>query len=259
MIFLTKLHALTFSHPTYIRGGLNQYSSLQSVSEGRENEESEDDEDYIDDMSKLSMDGDSVLEFGGSVISRESDFKSHHHKIKPRGSSTRHVKDKFKYCGTTSIGLPFVMDKWKTTVPESVVGLKVQMLSGRDIQENTRVRVATNQESLVIETPLSIYATEPELAFQYIIEDRKRRAKELRQKVDKNSVQMMEMVLAVHTKTIARKTSVKSLRNNDPGLKKVVLTQRINLPFKVKHRFTTKDSDEIFYGKKFVQYPGKYI
>ena len=57
-------------------GGLDQYSSPQSVSEGRENEEmSEDDEDYMDDISKLSMDGESVLEFGGGVFSRESDFK----------------------------------------------------------------------------------------------------------------------------------------------------------------------------------------
>ena len=77
--------------------------------------------------------------------------------------------------------------------------------------------------------------------------------------MSKNEIDMMAMVLNVHSKTIARKSSVKALRNNNPGLKKVMVMQRIDLPFKVHHRFLSKESDPIFYGKKFIDYPGKFI
>ena len=98
-----------------------------------------------------------------------------------------------------------------------------------------------------------------EIAFNYIIEERKMKAIEKKKKLSKNEIDMMEMVLNVHTKTIARKSSVKSLRNNDPGLKKIMVTQRINLPFKVNHRALSKESDSLFFGKKFIDYPGKPI
>ena len=78
------------------------------------------------------------------------------------------------------------------------------------------------------------------------------KAIEKKTKLSKNEIDMMGMVLNVHTKTIARKSSVKSLRNNDPGLKKIMATQRIDLPFKVNHRALSKESDSLFFSKELL-------
>ena len=58
-------------------GGVHQYNSLQSVNElSAVGDDSEEDDNFVDDMSKLSMEDGSVLEFGGSVMSQHSDFNS---------------------------------------------------------------------------------------------------------------------------------------------------------------------------------------
>ncbi len=88
--------------------------------------------------------------------------------------------------------------------------------------------MSTDQKSLVIETPLSSFATDPKDAFNYIIEERKMNAIEKKKKLSKNEIDMMGMVLNVHTKTIARKSSVKRLRNNDPGLKKIMVVLHLS-------------------------------
>ena len=162
------------------------------------------------------MDGDeSVLDFGGSVTSRQSNCNSHRDESSSysRSSTKAPSKGKLKYCGTTTMGLPFVMDPWKTTEPQKIIGLQIQMLSGENHTVNTSVRVSTDQRSLVIKTPLSDFATDPKVAFDYVIEERKNKAIENGKSLSKNEIDMMAMVLNVHSKTIARKSSVKALRN----------------------------------------------
>ena len=63
------------------------------------------------------------------------------------------------------LGLPFVMDPWKTTEPHKVVGLQIQMLLGENHKDHTSVRVSTDQRTLVIETPLSEFVTDPKIVF----------------------------------------------------------------------------------------------
>ena len=132
------------------------------------------------------------------------------------------------------------MDLWKTVESQKIVCLQIQMFSGENHKDNTSICVSTDQKSLVIETPLSEFVTDSKNAFNYIIEERKKKAIEKGKAMSRNEIDMMKMVMAVHSKSIARKSSVKSLRNNDPGLKKVMVTQRIDLPWKVNHRFFVK-------------------
>ena len=65
------------------------------------------------------MEDESILDFGGDVVSPQSDFNSHHGDFKYYSKACTIIKTegKLKYCGTTSIGLPVVMDPWETTEP----------------------------------------------------------------------------------------------------------------------------------------------
>ena len=58
-------------------------------------------------------------------------------------------------------------------MPQRGIGLQIQMLSGENHTVNISVCVSMNQRSLVIETPLSDFATDPKVAFDYVIEERK--------------------------------------------------------------------------------------
>ena len=62
-------------------------------------------------------------------------------------------------------------------------------------------------------------------------------------------------MLEIHPKVIARKNSIAKLKKRNSDKTKVIrLTQRIPLPFKVKHQVSTKASDPLFFGKTFVPY-----
>ena len=60
-------------------------------------------------------------------------------------------------------------------------------------------------------------------------------------------------MLEYHAKLAARKTSVSKLTGRD-SQKRVLLEQRMRLPFKCEHAFATKDNDPFFYGIKFIDY-----
>ena len=235
-------------------GGITQYSStLKTVGEEEADNESDDsdDSDFTDTMSKLTMGADEDDQtFDETILSRHSDFKSVFHETpthKQSRNASKLVKNKGTIRGTTDIGLPYVMDLWENKTPQNAIGLQVWMMSGSDVTMNTTVRVSTDKKHLIIETPLSSYATEPSHAFHsYLIDD------EGRNSTDEEA--LMRAVLDIHPKTIARKHTIKKLRKHECGNKAIMLKQRIPLPFQVKHLFSTKESDSIFYGKKYVQY-----
>ncbi|KAG7344877.1 hypothetical protein IV203_032408 [Nitzschia inconspicua] len=54
---------------------------------------------------------------------------------------------------------------------------------------------------------------------------------------------------------IARCMVISKLKGRDASKKKVMQEMRIPLPFKVQHRYVTKEEDPIFYGKREIKYP----
>ena len=62
-------------------------------------------------------------------------------------------------------------------------------------------------------------------------------------------------MLELHPKVIAHKNSIAKLKGCNSYKTKVIwLTQRILLPFKVKHQISTNTLDPLFFGEKFVPY-----
>ena len=121
------------------------------------------------------------------------------------------------------------------------------MLSGFE-KGTTNVRVSTDKSALIIETTLPQTATDPKEAFNsYIIGDVKKRTQ--------LDIQLHETVLEFHPKVTARKNSIAKLRKRSSDKTKVIrFTQRITLPFKVRHQFSCSKSDPLFFGKKYVPY-----
>ena len=223
---------------------MSQYNSanLKTVGEESSMNDSDEDSDFTDTMSRLTMededdvkDGEDDLSYDtGTMVSNQSDYQSnaskHGHSPTARARKSRRSSAKYedKWYGTTSIGLPYVIDLWKNKTPQNVI-------------------ISTDKRSVVLETFLPDNATETKMAFDSYIIGNIRRWKP-------DEALLLKTVLDIHPKTIARKNSIAKLRKRKPGKKQIVLTQRIPLPFKVKHQFSTKDSDALFYGKKFVPY-----
>jgi len=94
-----------------------------------------------------------------------------------------------------------------------------------------------------MQQPMSHYLTQLTWAFNsYLIN------------VNDPAKAVKEELLAIHPKTIARKKTIAKLRKQDPTCKTIWLEQRIPLPFKCCHIFSTANDDSIFNGKKFVYY-----
>ena len=184
----------------------------------------------------------------GTMMSTSSDFKSKASRnVSARKSRRSSGKGEEKWCGTTSIGLPYVIDLWKNKTPQNIIGIQVWMMSGVHMYRRTQVRISTDKRSVVIETTLPENATEPKEAFgSYIIGETHTRKP--------SEVLMLESVFEIHPKIIARKNSIAKLRKRCPGQKMITLTQRIPLSYKVRHQFSTKDADCLFFGKKYVPY-----
>ena len=184
----------------------------------------------------------------GTMLSNTSDFESRTSKnVTARKSRRSSGKGTEAWCGTTNIGLPYVIDFWKNKTPQNTIGIQVWMMSGVNMYRRTHVRVSTDKRSVVLETTLPENATEPKEAFgSYIVGEK--------YNLEPNAGFLLESVLEIHPKTIARKNSIAKLRKRCPGHKEITLTQRIPLPYKVRHQFSTKDSDSLFFGKKYVPY-----
>ena len=184
----------------------------------------------------------------GTMLSNTSDFESRTSKnVTARKSRRSSGKGTEAWCGTTSIGLPYVIDFQKNKTPQNTIGIQVWMMSGVSMYRRTHVRVSTDKRSVILQTTLPENATEPKEAFaSYIVGEK--------YNLEPNEGLLLESVLEIHPKTIARKNSIAKLRKRCPGQKMITLTQRIPLPYKVRHQFSTKDSDSLFFGKKYVPY-----
>ena len=116
------------------------------------------------------------------------------------------------------------------------------MMSGIDVIKKTTARVSTDKMSIVLQTPMSSYATETKNAFNLYLLD------------NDGSNDALEYILDFHPKVIARKHSVAKLRKRDCDNTDIVLMQRIPLPYPCKHTFSTEDDDPIFFGSKYIEY-----
>ena len=241
-------------------GGIKQYNNGRNLHTVREDSsyKSCDDSDFTDDLSKLTIDDEYEYEYdneevmttndGCTAFSRQSDFKSRaigttrgaHH------STSRQIRGG-QIRGVTDMNLPYVLDLWKNSTPQNGIGVQVWMLSGFE-KGTTNVRVSTDKNALIIETILPQTATDPKEAFNsYIIGDVKKRTQ--------LDIQLYETVLELHPKVTARKNSIAKLRKRSSDKTKVIrFTQRITLPFKVRHQFSCSKSDPLFFGKKYVPY-----
>ena len=95
---------------------------------------SDDDSDFTDNMSRLTMDDDDddnidEDEDMGTMLSNTSDFESRTSKnVTARKSRRSSGKGTDAWCGTTSIGLPYVIDFWKNKTPQNTIGIQVWMM-----------------------------------------------------------------------------------------------------------------------------------
>ena len=147
--------------------------------------------------------------------------------------------------GTTSMGCPYVIDKWHDARPQGRVSVQVQLVSGNDVFSKTAVRVSTDQMSLVLSMPMSPFLSRPDYAFNsYLIGEWPNTL----------GVGQTIMTLNTHPKAIARKISVAKIREREPTKKEVFYEQRIPLPRKCHHQFADNAADMFFHGKKFIKY-----
>lgn len=153
---------------------MSQYNSanLKTVGEESSMNDSDEDSDFTDTMSRLTMededdvkDGEDDLSYDtGTMVSNQSDYQSnaskHGHSPTARARKSRRSSAKYedKWYGTTSIGLPYVIDLWKNKTPQNVIGVQVWMMSGSDMYKSAKVRISTDKRSVVLET---FYPTMP--------------------------------------------------------------------------------------------------
>ena len=216
---------------------------------------SSEDEDYEDDLdddiSQLSMD-----EFSFDTVTtayRSESFKAKKKAMRTAKKSGMEIVEEpvniEKISGNTKIGLPFLLDLWRDCMSRARISVQVQMLSGEDTYKKAFVRVSTDGRELVLTLPMSPYLARSDFAFNsFLLAEQKKQLSETEMKY-------LVVLLKHHPKCTARMVAVAKVkgRSNMDGF---FYEQRIPLPRKVQHEYaSTKDGDDLFFGKKFIKYP----
>jgi len=228
----------------YFHTDVKPYSNFATIHKVEEMEDEKGHTNINDDVSKISLDD-------GSYASLTTGFKStfyrNTHQLKaekpcynPRRSrgTTLH--------GVTSLGLPWILDSWHDTSPCARMSLQVQLPSGADVYKTCSVRVSTDQKSIILNFPMSIYISSPSFAFNTYILGMEEYADD--------DEDVINYVLENHPKVISRKRSIAKIceRNQE---KEMMYEQRVPLGRRVNREFATVKQDRLFNGKKFVNYP----
>lgn len=205
-------------------------------------------EDLTDAVSRLGM-GDCRDDDDFTYDTVTTAYESQAYKSKQHGNSP--PKHMAKIYGNTKIGLPYVLDVWRDSRGALRISLQIMMLSGKDLYKRVFVRVSTAQKEVVLTLPMSPYLRRSDFAFDTFL-----LASTNISPFDKHCVRA---VLKHHPKTAARMVGVSKIkgRSNTDGF---FYEQRIALPRKVAHDpATASDGDELFFGKKFVEYPDQSV
>lgn len=127
------------------------------------------------------------------------------------------------------------------------ISVQVQLLSGHSAYKKVFVRVSTDGKELVLTLPMSPYMSRTDLAFDsFVLAETQ---------VPETELKYLKVLLKHHPKCAARMVAVSKVKGRSftDGF---FYEQRIRLPRKVQHTVaSTTDGDELFFGKKFIQYP----
>ena len=233
-------------------GTINEEGSYVSA----EDEDCVHGDELADDISRLSMDDeysfDTVTTAYKSEAHKATRAARHHAPATgeavgtPKGTPKRSIE---KIHGNTKIGLPFLLDCWRDCFGHARTSVQVQTLSGRDAYKKIFVRVSTDSKELVLTLPMSPYMSRSDFAFNTFL------LAEHDAKMSETDRHYMMLLLKHHPKCAARMVAVAKIkgRSYTDGF---FYEQRIRLPRKVQHKFATCQSgDDLFTGKKFVEYP----
>ena len=114
--------------------------------------------------------------------------------------------------------------------------MPAQCLTGFDPKKTHFFCVSTDRHWLTLQVEMSKSALNAKKAFYKVLKSLPAREREM---------------LEYHTKFAARKTSVSKLTGRD-SQKRVLLEQRLRLPFQCKHAFATKENDPFLHGIQFI-------
>lgn len=153
------------------------------------------------------------------------------------------------------LNLPYIMDTWTDEFLNKRVSLQFHLLSGDDPHIQMEWRVSTDLKDFVIEQMIDDYMMTPEGAFNtYLLNEKKvnnDKTGALRQTYTK--------LLTQHPKTIARRKVIAKMTGRDASKEKVMVQQRVPLPFKCQHRYITVAEDDLFNGAKLVVGPNNAV
>ena len=194
-------------------------------------------------VSKITF-GDETAVTGKSFRTNHTGFKSILYKQSKRETGKhdleKHGKKRIKTLyGSKNIGLPYIVDIWSSKRSRMSCSLQVLCLTGFNPKQTHFFRVSTDRMWLVLRVEMSESALDAVKAFYKVLKSLPAREREM---------------LEYHTKFAARKTSVSKLTGRD-SQKRVLLEQRLRLPFQCEHAFATKENDPFFYGIQFIKYP----
>jgi len=215
--------------------------------DGTYNSEEDDDfviDDLADDVSQLSMD-----EYSFDTVTTA--FRSEAHKIKCRAAKSGEKalrKTIEKISGNTKIGLPYLLDLWRDCCSHARISVQVLMLSGRDAYKKTFVRISTDGKELILTLPMSPYMSRSDFAFNtFLLAEQ--------HNISDTEKHYLKILLKHHPKCAARMVAVSKVKGRSYA-DGFFYEQRIQLPRKVQHDFATqKSGDDLFTGKKFIEYP----
>jgi hypothetical protein len=151
--------------------------------------------------------------------------------------------------------LPYILDKWTDEHLRPRVSIQIHGISGNQFKQLTEQRVSTDQQYFCHSWPLSKWQMTPERAFNAHILNRD----DIKNDQTGITMRLYKQILAHCSKTIARRKVISKLKGRDASKEKIMQEMRIPLPFKVQHRYVTKEEDPLFYGKQWIKYPnGEY-
>lgn len=229
---------------------LKTHSSLNlNLGTIEEDGDEEEDEDYADDdVSQLSMDEysfDTVTTAHQSTVYKNKKISKEMSAI--HGEHFDPPKPKHRIHGNTKLGLPYLVDLWRDCLSRARISVQVQLLSGRDAYKKVFTRISTDAKELVLTLPMSPYMARSDLAFNsFVLSERA---------IPQEEMKYLLVLLKHHPKCAARMVAVSKVKGRSftDGF---FYEQRIRLPRKVDHKFAaTTDGDELFFGKKFIEYP----
>lgn len=202
-------------------------------------------EDLADEVSRMGIGSDDEETIGFKSVRFTSDTKSI-----VGGGIARKKRDH-----QLQPVLPYVLDKWTDEQLRPRVSIQIHGISGNQFKQLTEQRVSTDQQYFCHSWPLSKWQMTPERAFNAHILNRD----DIKNDQSGMTMRLYKQILAHCSKTIARRKVISKLKGRDASKEKIMQEMRIPLPFKVQHRYVTKEEDPLFYGKQWIKYPnGEY-